>query len=299
MSTPLAARSKATLSVKRIRFQRMSIGGNVPPLVSPEPRSSHTAEMVGYRMFVSAALGPPRPGRSAHLRHAHQQRGADLGPRCLPGHVATMRLRLWVSGWSSGGSNGGVNDCVVLDTASRSTKSPLPSTLGRARVDGDTAAVVAHASDAQPGVCTLPAAIMLHVAIMQHAMRLAVHLARISLAPLPPTAVLDSTCRGLATPRSKLQVSSAGHFWWRCNEPARLTLTGPSNTTAGRGSSSASSAGSVARPPSDRAPLLLAARNQTGAVSNEDQIAAKRNSMGIGRGSRMPRLRSEKLWVWR
>ena len=70
-------------------------------------------------------------------------------------------------------------------------------------------------------------------------------------------------------------------FGGAATEPARLTLTGPSNTTAGRGSSSASSAGSVARPPSDRAPLLLAARNQTGAASNEDQTVAKRNSMGI------------------
>ena len=200
-----------TLSTDEHRWERVSTAG-----LTPEPRSSHTAEMVGYRMFVFGGIGSTTALGDLLIFDTRTSMWSrprtSVPPRPRGNHAAAAvgeRLVIF------GGSNGGAfyRDCVVLDTASRSTKSPLPSTLGRARADGDTAAVVAHASDAQPGVCALYQ--LRSCCTLQSCStpwRLAVHLAfRISLAPLPFRQLCwTPLAGGLATPRSKLQVSSAG-----------------------------------------------------------------------------------------
>lgn len=107
----------------------------ISPGRSPEPRSSHTAEMIAHNMFVYGGVhGDGAIGEMLVLDTLNALWGrprTSAPPRPRGNHAsAVVGDRLIIFGGSTGGTF--YSDCAVLDTTSRSITAPLPATLSRA-----------------------------------------------------------------------------------------------------------------------------------------------------------------------
>ena len=112
--------------------------------LSPEPRSSHIASMIKHNMFVFGGTNAAGEALGDLImldtRTASWSRPRTSAPPRPRGNhaAAAVESRIIVFGGSTGGTF--YADCAVLDTASRSTSTPLNATLGRAVAGGDAAA---------------------------------------------------------------------------------------------------------------------------------------------------------------